>query len=179
MSSKLITPKEKAIGDYKFYIRPFPAMDAAGISGDVAGFILPLLSGASPLIGVLFNGESEESVFEKDTSSFAPALVTAFSTLNGNKIKKLMNQLLLDYNNISYVAPGSSEAEPLTKDSLNEIFCTEVQDMYILAVEVIKINFGGFFKKLSNRFGGLIETLKKTGLLSTELSTPLDSLNSN
>ena len=45
----------------------------------------------------------------------------------------------------------------------NEVFCEDVQDMFLLAFEVIRTNYNGFFKKLGGRFGSLIEGLTKTG----------------
>lgn len=35
--------------------------------------------------------------------------------------------------------------------------------MFLLAFEVIRTNYNGFFKKLGGRFGSLIEGLTKTG----------------
>ena len=51
----------------------------------------------------------------------------------------------------------------LTEDLANEVFCEDVQDMFLLAFEVIRTNYNGFFKKLGGRFGPLIEGLTKTG----------------
>ena len=49
----------------------------------------------------------------------------------------------------------------LDMDLVNEIFCGEVQDMFILAFYVIRLNFNGFFKKLAGRFGKAGEALVK------------------
>ena len=50
----------------------------------------------------------------------------------------------------------------LTEDLANEVFCTDVQDMFILAFEVIRTNYNGFFKKLGDRFGKVAERAEKT-----------------
>ena len=50
----------------------------------------------------------------------------------------------------------------LTEDLANEVFCTDVQDMFILAFEVIRTNYNGFFKKLGDRFGKVAEWAEKT-----------------
>ena len=50
----------------------------------------------------------------------------------------------------------------LTEDLANEVFCEDVQDMFLLAFEVIRTNYNGFFKKLGGRFGSLVGDLMKT-----------------
>ena len=44
-------------------------------------------------------------------------------------------------------------AEKLTEGRLNEIFTGEVENLYRLAVEVIKLNFSGFFASIASLFG--------------------------
>ena len=48
---------------------------------------------------------------------------------------------------------GDEEAKVLDNDIANEIFCGEVQDMFILCFHVIKLNFNGFFKKVTGQSG--------------------------
>ena len=50
--------------------------------------------------------------------------------------------------------------------------------MFILAVEVIKVNYNGFFKKLAAQFGAAIAKFKDlmaASSASTETSTPPSS----
>mgnify|MGYP006918803675 FL=1 len=53
--------------------------------------------------------------------------------------------------------------------SYNDIFAGDLQDMFMLAVEVIKVNFNGFFKKLADRSGAAKSIPKATtnGLASS------------
>ena len=41
----------------------------------------------------------------------------------------------------------------LTDDLADEVFCGEIQDMFLLCFHVIKLNFNGFFKRLGTRSG--------------------------
>ena len=49
----------------------------------------------------------------------------------------------------------------LDKDLADEVFCGELQDMFILCYEVIKLNFKGFFKRVGIQSGSLIDKLRK------------------
>ena len=64
--------------------------------------------------------------------------------------------------------PEGEKVRLLTEDLANEIFCEEVQDMFILAFEVIRTNYNGFFKKLGNQFGSVIEGLNTKGTPSQQ-----------
>ena len=55
----------------------------------------------------------------------------------------------------------NGETKPLTEDLVNERFCGDVQDMYILAFHVIRINYGGFFGKLGTQSGKVAELAQK------------------
>ena len=43
-------PKKETIGDYNFYIKPFPAMVAANLTGDLASLLTPVLAALLPLV---------------------------------------------------------------------------------------------------------------------------------
>ena len=70
-----------------------------------------------------------------------------------------MKKLLTQYNNIIVLIDGKQEA--LNDDLANEVFCGEAQDMYLLAFEVVKINFPGIFKWLKDQFGDPKEVFQK------------------
>lgn len=160
---------EKTIGENTFYIRPFSAFVAANISGELSAVIAPLLGSLGPLLGdtdVNAAAQQLEPDFGKDKAAVAadvlnmdvekimPVLATAFSSISGDKFEHLMKRLLVDNQNISVegeVTDGSTKI--LSKDLADEIFCGELQDMFILCFEVIKVNFGGFFRKLASQFG--------------------------
>lgn len=152
---------EKRIGENVFYLKPFPAFTAANISGELAALITPMVSGLAPLLGGKATAADIMSVELEDA---APAITGAFSSLSGDKVERLMRKLLIENQNISVDNPENGRTEILSMDLANEIFCGEVQDMFLLCFEVVKINFGGFFKKLGAQFGDL------SGL--TEMETP-------
>lgn len=148
---------EKQIGENTFYLRPFPAFTAANISGELAALITPMISSLAPLFG----SKTAADVMDIEIEDAAPAITGAFSALSGDKIERLMRKLLIDSQNISVNNPETGRVELLTMDLANEVFCGEVQDMFLLCFEVIKINFSGFFKKLGAQFGDQLGLLKK------------------
>ncbi len=70
--------------------------------------------------------------------------------IDGNRMEKLMKKLLLG----GHIAVeledenGNTEEEELTQDLADEIFCGNIQDMFVLCFHVIRLNFRGFFGKL-------------------------------
>lgn len=143
---------EKIIGENSFYIKPFSAFTSANLSAELAATLAPILGSLGSLIGII--AEDNEDVMNMDITEAVPGLVTAISTLSGEKIEGMMMKLLVDKKNISVEGPETDgRTVLLTKDLADEIFCTELQDMYLLCFEVIRLNFGGFFKKLGLQFG--------------------------
>lgn len=167
MSLKQLETYSKTIGENTFYIRPLPAFKAANLSGELAALAMPLLSGIAPLVS------SDKNITDLNTDEVAPALSGAFSSLSGDKLEKLLRKLLIESQNVSVSTPDDDKAEILTEDIVNEVFCSEVQDMYVLAFEVIKINYNGFFNRLSVLSGPLTDKLEKMteGLKNTGSST--------
>lgn len=155
---------EKRIGESTFYIKPFPAFVSANISGELAALIAPMLGGLAPLAGSVEGGDLENfDISNVNVEDALPAVSDAFAGLSGDKFEKLMKKLLIDHKNISVECEATNgEVKPLTYELANEVFCMEIEDMYILCFEVVRLNFGGFFKKLGTRFGGRKEDpLKK------------------
>lgn len=167
MTLKQMDVIEKKIGDNTFYIKKFPAFTAVNISGDLTSVLAPLIGGVASIAG---NGnqngsDSSESsnILNMDVEDALPAFSQAFSSLSGDKFERLMKKLLIDYKNVSVEGETTDgEVKLLTYDIANEVFCGEVQDMFVLCFEVIELNFNGFFKKIGVRFGVLTEALKKT-----------------
>ena len=145
--------KEVIIGESTFYIRPFPAFTAANISGDLAKVVTPIIGG----IMKAFNGESAD-ITKMDESSIQ-SIAEAFETIDGEKMEKLAKKLLVDYKNVSVMNEEATNGEvmQMSMDIANEVFCADLQDMYMLCFEVIKLNFGSFFKKLGLQFGNRTE----------------------
>lgn len=152
---KQLEPRTATIGEYTFYIRPLPAFKAANMSGELASLLLPILTGLAPLAG----GDNEgKGLLDIDLEAAAPAVTGAFSSLSGDKVEQILKHLLIAGKNISYEEnDGDGKAKLLTEDIANEIFCEEVQDMFLLAFEVIRTNYNGFFRKFTARFGPVTE----------------------
>lgn len=166
-------PKKETIGQYTFYIKPFPAMVAVNLSGELASLLTPVLAAILPLVGN-DSGEDEDTdggLMDVDVNDAAVAMSKSMAGFSGQKVESMMKKLLIAYKNIAVEFPeldedgvetGEMQAETLDMDIVNEIFCGEVQDMFILAFYVIRLNFNGFFKRIagpSGKVGG--ELMKK------------------
>jgi len=149
--------QERELNGNTFYVRPFPAFVSANISGEAAAFITPILTALAPLVGSKVTDET--SLMDLDVEKVAPLLADSLSTMSGDKVELLMKKLLVKHGNISVELADGSEVQKLTEDLANEVFCGDTQDMFILAYDVIKANFSGFFKKLGGRFGGVLNAL--------------------
>ncbi len=150
---KLMEVTEKKIGECTFYIKPFPAFVSSNISGEIATVIIPVLGALAPLMGG--NGDDFD-IGNVNVEDAIPAISNVLSDISGDKIEKLMKKLLINYKNISVECEATNgETKVLDYDLANEIFCMELENMYILCYEVIRLNYGGFFEKLGTRFGNL------------------------
>lgn len=143
---------EVTVGGYKYYIRPFPAFYAARISGDIIKVVVPILGAVVPYM----NASSD--VLDQDISTLSPAIAKGFESLSGEACEKLLRELLI--NGGAVAVDYNNETVKLTEDIANNVFCGEMQDMYILAYHVIKRNYGVFFKKLGDRSGNVAEAVK-------------------
>lgn len=157
---KQLEPREVKVGENIYYIRPLPAFKAANLTGELAALVLPLVSGLAPLIAAVDPDKEDNGLLDIDVEDATPAVASAFAQLDGDKVEEILRHLLLSGNNISIEVPGE-KTRLLSEDLANEVFCTDVQDMFILAFEVIRTNYNGFFKKLAARFGKVVEGLKK------------------
>lgn len=156
---KLQEPTQVIVDESTFYIRPFSAFTAANISGEVVKVIVPLLGSLLPFMKSDDEDSENKSVLDEDVKEIAPELAKGFESLSGDKCEILLRRLLIKHGNIAVEREG--QAIPLTEDLVNELFCGEVQNMYILAFHVIKVNYGGFFKKLGGQSGKAAELLRK------------------
>jgi len=144
--------KERTLDGNIYFIRAFPAFAAANLSGEIASLIFPIIGVVVPLLG----GKGEgESVLDMDAEKAAPLLAEGLSGINGDKIESLLKKLLIKQSNISVQIQGSENAVVLTEELANELFCGDVQDMFILAWDVIQANFQRIFGKVSSLFGSL------------------------
>ena len=102
------------------------------------------------------NKENEnENILDTDVSAIAEALSNC--VIDGDQIVKLMKKLLLGGNIVVNMVGDDGEDNPqkLTLDIANEIFCGDTQDMFVLCVYVINLNYKGFFKRLAGQVGNL------------------------
>lgn len=160
---KRMETTEKVIGENTFYIKPFGAFTATNISGELASVLSPILAGLAPLFGnINTDDESDEDVnpLDMDIEQAMPAISSALSTISGDKIERLVKRLLVDHKNVS-VQDEDGSVKILSMDLADEVFCGDIQDMFILCFAVIKINFKGFFKNVGIQSGSLIDKLTK------------------
>lgn len=156
MSLKQNEPKVEKVAGRKFYIRPFPAFKASRLTGELASVLAPILGALLPLVGD--NGD----LMNVDASVAANA-ISGCAALDGEKLEKLMKALLLGGHIATEIEDEDGKKEPvrLDEDLVNELFCGEIQDMFVLCFHVIKLNFSGFFKNLVAQSGGAESAEKK------------------
>lgn len=154
-----------------FYIFPLPAFTAANLSGDILALLAPVIGGVAPAMVADGTNTKVEDVL--------PTLTQAFSSMDGSKLEALLRKMLIDGKNITVETDDCPDGERLNQDLINELFCVNVQDMYILAFHVLKVNYQGFFKKLSSRFGGVFKATAQNPPNNTDTSTAAGSPNLN
>ncbi len=146
MALKQMEPTEVKVGGITFYITPLGAFKAANLTGELAGVLAPLLGVLAPLVG------DGTNLIDVDAGKAAEAMAGC-TNISGDKIENLMRKLLLGGKIVAEVPDeeGITEPQILDKDLIDELFCGEIQDMFLLCFHVVKVNFNGFFK----RFAGL------------------------
>lgn len=139
--------KKVKIGENNFFIKPFPAFKAANLTGELASVLSPLLGAMAPLVG---DGDLAEMDMNKAAEALAGSVM-----IDGDRLEVLMKKLLLGGNIVIQYEDdnGEEQQEKLDKDLADEVFCGNVQDMFVLCVHVIKLNFNGFFEKLATLSG--------------------------
>lgn len=153
---KQLESRTIVVGDNTFYVRPFAAFTAANVLGQLTKIVTPIIGGLLPIVsGVGTKDESgnEKRLFDIDVKEAASAIAEAVSSISGDKLEMLLRQLLITHQNVSFDDPNTGKTVRLTEELANEVFCGDTQDMFILAFEVAKLNFSGFFEKLASQFG--------------------------
>ncbi len=141
--------REVTVANRKFYIYPFGALKAANLSGELVKLLAPALGS---LGAVIDTKDGEKSIFDYDIREIAPAIAGAFGSLSGDAVELLLKKLLIINENVAYET-DDGKAVRLTEGNLDELFCGEVQGLYVLAFEVVRTNYAGFFGKLGSLFG--------------------------
>ena len=179
MALKRTDKIKKTIGDYDFYISKFGAFKSANLSGELLRLFTPILASAVPTLASLLK-EDTDNILDRELDSFAPAFAGAFNNLSGKEIELLMRKLLIEEQNISFVPKGCmdvNQCQILTMDDADEIFCGDVQDMYLLAIAVIQENYKGFFSKLASQYGLDVDKVGEA-LMKSRNMAPLMSASS-
>lgn len=150
--NNMIDPVKVTISDMEFAIYPFPAFKAANLSGEIMALLLPMMAALIPMI------TKEENVLDTDMENAASAIAGAFNSLSGDKVEQLLKKLLTDHGNIATEIEdeeGHTKQVRLTEKLINEyaLFSGDIQDMFILAFHVLKVNYAGFFSKIGNLSG--------------------------
>ncbi len=174
---KQLQATKETVGDMDFHITPFPALKAANISAELASVLTPVVGALAPIAAA---GNDSENLMDMDVNVAAAAISKL--SLDGDSLEKLIRKLLLGGNIAVEIRDdtGNVSQHRLDADLLNEIFCGDVQDMFILCFYVIRLNYRGFFRKfdaLSGRLRALKEMMKQksTGDLTTDSSGNLSS----
>lgn len=179
---KMTEPKAVVVQGTTFYIYPFSAFKAANLSGELIALLGPMLGGLASLVSdgeadgnsntsdtkvtAAKSGSEDNSFLDKDIdwSKVSDAMGSAFSTLSGDKVESILRKLLIANRNIT--AEYDGQVSYLDEDILNDIFCGEIQGMYVLAYHVIKNNFGGFFAKFESQSGSAIKMIQQIQVTS-------------
>ena len=177
------TEKTKiTIGDNDFFISKFGAFKSANLSGELVRLFTPIIASVAPAVIKLLGDDSEqtESFLDKDLDSMAPALAGAFDKLSGNQLEEIIRKLLIEERNISFVEKDCmdpNKVKVMEWDDADELFCGDIQDMYLLAIKVIQLNYKGFFKKLAAPYGLDLEKVGAAMIASRNMA-PLMSASS-
>lgn len=142
--SRRIEGKEVSIGGELFVIYPFGAFTASNLSGELGSLLGPVIGAIAPLVA------DKKIRLDDDVITAAPQLATAFSSLSGDKLERLMKKLLCSQNIVT-----KSDGEWLTEEVADELFCGRVDEMFQLAFFVLRENYGNFFEKAGSLFGKL------------------------
>lgn len=113
---KQLETREVNVGENIFYIRPLPAFKAANMTGELAALVLPLVSGLAPLLSAVDTEKEGNGLLDIKVEDAAPAIAGAFSSLDGDKVEKILKHLLIAGSNISVEQPGE-KARCLRKTS--------------------------------------------------------------
>lgn len=160
--------EEYKIGENRFFVRRFPAFTAANISGELIRVLSPILSTVAVALGN-FDASAIDTtnmtlddiskmdisnVMDMDIEKIVPSLSNALAGVSGNELQEIIEKLIVRYDNVSVNCEATDwNTARMTKDLADEVFCGDIQDMYILCFYVIKLNFRNFFKRFGSLFG--------------------------
>lgn len=163
--------KKVAIDNATFYIRPFGAFTAAGMTASLGKILGPVLGGVAPVITDYMSGEDgrTKALADMDLGLVAGGIGDAMASLDPDGLVSVLKMLLIEHRNVT-VTVDDGEPSILDEDLANEVFCQDLGGMITVAVAVIKINFSGFFGKLAVRYGVHFEQMGAAILSNTATS---------
>ena len=173
---KQLEPIYKKVGEDEFCIFPMSAFAAANLSGNLIKTIAPAIT----VLMSMFDGKSINDIAETQINDIdGEAIAAAFAGIDGDKLEKLLKQTLLGGSRISVTNDDYPEGQRLTEDIINELFCLNVQNMFVLAFHVIMANYSGFFKKPMHPSGDATEASTEGTSGNTAISMLHGLVNSN
>lgn len=128
--------KEVTLGDNTFWLMAMPPFKAIAVKAKVAkAFLAPLTKIIKP------NSDGGVALSVEN-------IAIALSESDPDLIESVMRDLL----NGEYIAISVKGAEPkrLEQGHINQVFTGNLSEMYQLAYEVIKVNYGDFLDLLAN-----------------------------
>lgn len=165
---KQLEPKEYQINGNTYYVRPFPAFQAANMTGELAQMLAPILGAMAPLLAAQeerdkSDGNGGIDIGNLDVGLAAQAFAQGCISLNGDRLEYMTRKLLLGGHIVVETEDeetGKKSQNVLDKDTANEVFCGDLMGMLTLCFYVVRINFGGFFDKAAGLFGSQKEDQK-------------------
>lgn len=150
------------LGDRVFTIWKFSAFTSARIFGDLTGAVTPVVASVLPVLasaGLLSKDKDGKAVLNTDVDErqLSASLSAMAGNLSGEKLEKILIELLVAHENITYLNDKKDWC-CLTEEDADEIFCGDLQDMLMLAWKVIRFNYGGFFGKFADQFGSQLKS---------------------
>lgn len=173
---KQIEPHRVQIGDIEYAIYPFPAFKSAGISGDLIKFAGPLVTGIAPFLS---GSDAINKFLNDDLSKTLPLISGALQTLESSSVEHILMELLVVYRNISLEYRDENNKvvqKELTREVADDLFIGRLQDMVRLAVEVVKLNYKGFFTGLLTQSGSQGDLLQAYASKIMESSTEAEQI---
>ena len=167
------TKSEKVVIDNTtFYVRPFGAFTAAGMTARLGKILGPVLGSVAPIITDFMDGEDGKTkkIEEMDFGAVAEGIGGALASVDPDGLVDMLKMLLTDHRNVAFSVDGE-EPSTLDEDIANGVFCQDLSAMIAVAVAVIKINFSGFFGKFAARYGIHFEKMGAAIRKSMDTST--------
>lgn len=140
----------------EFYIRPMDPFVAMTLLGDMIKVASPILGAVTTVV----TGKKDAKLTDLLDADISAVFGSVAQNIDGDTLSSLVKRIL----NGQYISVRIEDHEPerLNAELNAMIFTGNVQDMFLLVAEVLKINYGGFtklFDSLSGNGQGLLKSL--------------------